>query len=145
MKYLKNKFYMIVMIFASFFVLFLQEGKAYDKVPTIEDLTKGKVKIGDLIDKNNVDLVKEYLTVGIYESVKKDGESVEEYLTRRKKDFFNGPEHFVTTISCMHKDDSFFYFSCAEVEEDHEFLYIFPEHFSPIALYKENLYSWFVT
>jgi hypothetical protein len=70
-KYLKNKFYMIVMIFASFFVLFLQEGKAADKLPTIEYLTKGKVKIGDLIDKNNVDLVKEYLTAGICESVRR--------------------------------------------------------------------------
>jgi len=70
MNYLKSKFYMIVMIFASFFVLFLQEGKSADKLPTIEDLTEGKVKIGDLIDKNNVDLVKEYLGVSVYELVK---------------------------------------------------------------------------
>ena len=40
-------------------------------LPTIEDLTGGKVKIEDLIDKNNVDLVKEYLSPGNYVSVKK--------------------------------------------------------------------------
>src|SRR3990170_7261910 len=39
--------------------------------PTIEDLTGGKVKNTDLIDKNNVDLVKEYLSAGVYESVKR--------------------------------------------------------------------------
>ena len=44
-------------------------GKA--SLPTIEDLTDGKVKNTDLIDKNNVDLVKEYVTAGIYESVKR--------------------------------------------------------------------------
>src|SRR3972149_2616024 len=38
--------------------------------PTIEDLTGGKVKIGDLIDKNNVDLVKEYITATMYAMVK---------------------------------------------------------------------------
>jgi hypothetical protein len=51
--------------------LFLHECKAADKLPTIEDLTNGKVKIGDFIDKNNVDLVKEYLSLGVYESVKR--------------------------------------------------------------------------
>ncbi len=44
------------------------EGKA--EVPTIEALTNGKVKIGDRIDKNNVDLVKDYISDGIYEAVK---------------------------------------------------------------------------
>ena len=44
------------------------KGKAL--VPTIEELSGGKVKIGDLIDKNNVDLVKEYLDPGSYASVK---------------------------------------------------------------------------
>ncbi|HLA29191.1 MAG TPA: DUF1329 domain-containing protein [Syntrophales bacterium] len=39
--------------------------------PTIEDLTGGKVKNTDLIDKNNVELVKEYLPSGMYENVKK--------------------------------------------------------------------------
>ena len=43
-------------------------GKA--SLPTIEDLTGGKVKNTDLIDKNNVELVKEYLTAGMYEMVK---------------------------------------------------------------------------
>ncbi|MCP4681725.1 MAG: DUF1329 domain-containing protein [Desulfobacterales bacterium] len=37
-------------------------GKA--PLPTIEELTGGKVKAGDLIDKNNIDLVKEFLTEG---------------------------------------------------------------------------------
>ena len=41
------------------------EGKAL--APTIEDLTGGKVKIGDLIDKNNMALVKEYLGAGVIE------------------------------------------------------------------------------
>ncbi|MDY6974551.1 MAG: DUF1329 domain-containing protein, partial [Thermodesulfobacteriota bacterium] len=39
------------------------------KLPTIEDLTSGKVKEGDLIAKDNVDLVKEYLPLTIYKSV----------------------------------------------------------------------------
>ncbi|HLA28347.1 MAG TPA: DUF1329 domain-containing protein, partial [Syntrophales bacterium] len=39
--------------------------------PTIEDLTGGKVKNTDLIDKNNVDLVKEYLSAGMYEFIKR--------------------------------------------------------------------------
>ncbi|MDY6974045.1 MAG: DUF1329 domain-containing protein, partial [Thermodesulfobacteriota bacterium] len=39
-------------------------------VPAIEDLTGGKVKIGDLIDKNNVDLVKEYVSAGIHEAIR---------------------------------------------------------------------------
>ena len=38
--------------------------------PTIEELTNGTVKIGDLITKDNVDVVKEYLPVGLYECVK---------------------------------------------------------------------------
>jgi len=44
------------------------KGKAL--VPTIEELSGGKVKIGDLIDNNNVDLVKEYLDPGSYASIK---------------------------------------------------------------------------
>src|SRR3989337_4330580 len=39
--------------------------------PTIEDLTGGKVKNDGLVDKNNVELVKEYLTAGMYENVKR--------------------------------------------------------------------------
>lgn len=45
------------------------KGKA--PVPTIEELSGGKVKIGDLIDRNNVDLVKAYLDPGTYEMVKR--------------------------------------------------------------------------
>jgi hypothetical protein len=40
------------------------------EAPTIEDLTDGKVKTGDLIDKNNVDLIKEYISPGINEAIK---------------------------------------------------------------------------
>ncbi len=36
-------------------------GKA--ELPTVEQLTNGKVKAGDLIDKDNMDLVKEFMTV----------------------------------------------------------------------------------
>ena len=38
--------------------------------PSVEELTGGKVKIGDLITKDNVELVKEYLPVGLYQNVK---------------------------------------------------------------------------
>jgi hypothetical protein len=38
--------------------------------PTIEELTNGTVKTGDLITKDNVELVKEYLPVGLYECVR---------------------------------------------------------------------------
>lgn len=38
-------------------------------IATIEELTDGKVKAGDLIDKTNVDLVKELLSPGMYECV----------------------------------------------------------------------------
>jgi hypothetical protein len=72
MKYWKDKLCIaVIFILTLFFVLLLKEGKATQKVPSIEDLTKGKVKIGDTIDKNNVDLVKEYLSVGVHEMVKR--------------------------------------------------------------------------
>jgi hypothetical protein len=62
----------VIFILISVFILFPLEGNtAYKVAPTIEDLTNGKVKIGDLVDKNNVDLVKEYLTLGFYGLVKK--------------------------------------------------------------------------
>ena len=37
--------------------------------PTIEELSGGKVKDGDIIDKNNMDLVKEYLPTGAIECI----------------------------------------------------------------------------
>ncbi len=46
-------------------------GKA--SLPTIEELTGGNVKEGDLIDKNNIDLVKEFLTAGQAKCIK-DGQ-----------------------------------------------------------------------
>ena len=39
------------------------------EIPTIESLTGGKIKKGDVIDKNNVDLVKDLLPVSVYECV----------------------------------------------------------------------------
>ncbi|SPD73669.1 conserved exported hypothetical protein [uncultured Desulfobacterium sp.] len=39
------------------------------ELPTIEDLTAGKVKKGDVIDKSNVDLVKQWLTPGTIEAI----------------------------------------------------------------------------
>jgi len=39
------------------------------QIPTIEALTDGKVKEGDVIDKNNVELIKEYICDGVYEMV----------------------------------------------------------------------------
>lgn len=38
--------------------------------PSIEELTRGKVKIGDVITENNVELVRDYLAAGLYEIVK---------------------------------------------------------------------------
>lgn len=43
---------------------------AEDVAPTIEELTDGKIKVGDLVTKENVDLVKEHLPVHVYELVK---------------------------------------------------------------------------
>jgi hypothetical protein len=40
------------------------------QVPRIEELTDGKVKEGDLINKDNMDLVKEYLTPGVAEAIR---------------------------------------------------------------------------
>lgn len=40
-------------------------------IPSIEDLTGGKVKNDGVIDKSNVELVREYLPAGLYELVKK--------------------------------------------------------------------------
>ena len=44
------------------------EGRA--GIPGIEDLTSGKVKAGDLVDANNVDLIKDYISPGVYETIK---------------------------------------------------------------------------
>ena len=41
------------------------------KAPTIEELTGGKVKIGDIIEKENVDLVRDYLPPSIHECVQR--------------------------------------------------------------------------
>lgn len=44
---------------------------AAESIPTIESLTQGKVKQGDIIDKTNVDLVKEYLSPGVQECIQR--------------------------------------------------------------------------
>lgn len=41
------------------------------EIPTIEELTGGKLKVGDLVTKENVDLVKGFLPLGSYEAVKR--------------------------------------------------------------------------
>lgn len=39
--------------------------------PAIEELTGGNVKLGDVINRDNVGLIKDYLSLGVYENVKK--------------------------------------------------------------------------
>ncbi|MDY6863831.1 MAG: DUF1329 domain-containing protein [Thermodesulfobacteriota bacterium] len=68
---LLNKRISVCIVVIFMLMLFPICGDTADKLPTIEELTNGKVKIGDLVDKNNVDLVKEYLSSGVYELVKR--------------------------------------------------------------------------
>ena len=67
----KNSVFILFTIIC--FLLFpVREGlswKASPAPPSIEELTNGKVKIGDLVTKENVELVKEYLPPGMYEIV----------------------------------------------------------------------------
>jgi len=64
-------FTLTIFIYVFAIIFFPFEAIAEEKLPTITDLTKGKVKIGDLIDRNNVDLVKDYLSNSVYGLVKK--------------------------------------------------------------------------
>ncbi|HQQ68183.1 MAG TPA: DUF1329 domain-containing protein, partial [Candidatus Cloacimonadota bacterium] len=65
---------------------------AEETVPSIEDLTQGKVKVGDTIDKTNVDLVKEFISPGTYECVQKGMKMIiGEYLPLEKM----VPKHFL--------------------------------------------------
>jgi len=48
----------------------LREALPAEETLDIEKLTQGKVKVGDLITKDNVDLVKDFLTAGAYQLVK---------------------------------------------------------------------------
>lgn len=62
----------IVFIFVQICVCVLWDGEGWGArllPPTIEDLSGGKVSRGDLIDKNNMGIVKEYLSPGIQEAV----------------------------------------------------------------------------
>jgi len=72
----------ILVVFTSLVFFPLTKGRAIDQptnkegavsIPTIKDLTQGRVKIGDTINKDNVDLVKEYLPTSTYECVKRHG------------------------------------------------------------------------
>lgn len=47
-----------------------QNASSVSMPPTIENQTEGRIKAGDLITKENVDQVKEYLSLGVYECVK---------------------------------------------------------------------------
>ncbi|MCP4683447.1 MAG: DUF1329 domain-containing protein [Desulfobacterales bacterium] len=83
MKVLKisNYRFLIVLMFSFFLVLpgpGISQGAIPDpadvvsgkaELPTIEQLSGGKLKKGDIIDKNNIDLVKEYCSAGTLEAV----------------------------------------------------------------------------
>ena len=73
---MKKQRNIVVMVFfiVSLFLIPLRTSLAAEEweiisspVPTIEELTQGKVKVGDTITKENVDLVKDLLSVGVYE------------------------------------------------------------------------------
>lgn len=72
----RRSFGFIVFLVVCFFLIPLREVLAAEEfwklppVPTIEELTHGKVKVGDAITKENVDLVKDLLPVSTYELVK---------------------------------------------------------------------------
>jgi len=61
-------FMLIFLLCFSFFSL--REALPAEPTLDIEKLTQGKVKVGDLITKDNVDLVKDFLTDGVYYLVK---------------------------------------------------------------------------
>jgi len=58
-------------ICCAFFPLVTAGAAEAPAAPTIEELTKGKVKLGDRIDKTNADLIKEYVSPGVYELIQK--------------------------------------------------------------------------
>jgi len=62
---------MVALVCTAFLLAGSMCAQAQDTVPTVEQLTGGKVKLGDVIDKTNVDLVKEHLSVGTYECVQR--------------------------------------------------------------------------
>lgn len=70
--YTKRVTTFLIVAVACYLVMPVQAGLAGDEAmpPTIEELTGGKVKVGDLVTKDNVDLVKDYLSVAVYELVK---------------------------------------------------------------------------
>jgi len=66
-----KKIYIFWILISGFAFLFLSPETAAESIPTIEDLTRGKVKIGETIDNKNVDRIKDYLSSGVYECVQK--------------------------------------------------------------------------
>lgn len=49
-------------------------GKAYpEELNNIEAFTKGRIKIGDVIDRDNIDLVQDLVDPIVYQEVKQDG------------------------------------------------------------------------
>lgn len=52
-----------------------------EEIPTIEGLTGGQIKVGDTITKDNVELVKHFVTPGTYEKVVKYGMEMPIYAT----------------------------------------------------------------
>lgn len=63
------------LLFSSLLVFFglfpWRMAQGAEKIPTVEELTGGKLKVGDLVTKENVDLVKEFLPPSDVEKVKR--------------------------------------------------------------------------
>ena len=70
----KRRTVMVGILLVCLLVLFVGKGMGTELTlppmpPTIEELTDGKVKIGDLITKDNADPVKDYIPTSVYESL----------------------------------------------------------------------------
>ena len=67
-----NRRNIVVLSFLCLLILFpWQMAQGAEEIPTIEELTGGKIKTGDLITKENVDLVKDWQAPSNYEKVKR--------------------------------------------------------------------------
>jgi len=66
----RRRFVFMLISFIGFFLFPLSETLSAEPTLSIEKLTQGKVKVGDLITKDNVDLVKDFLLPGNYYLVK---------------------------------------------------------------------------
>ena len=64
-------FVLSFLLLFTFFLWQIGEAAEIPKIPTIEELTGGKLKVGDLVTKENVDLVKGLIPQITYESIKR--------------------------------------------------------------------------